>query len=228
MFTRYAIYYTPDVSTALAEFGADWLGWDSASGESSAHGEFGNGGIAEATKTPRKYGFHGTIKPPFRLVEGCTAEELAKALASLCAMSAPVVLEGMALARLGCFLALVPVGDVGSLAALAANAVQELDRFRAPATEAELAKRRKSRLSPAQDANLIAWGYPYVLDQFRFHMTLTGALDDIARANVHATLQKPLSNLDLTPYTMTGLTLLGEDSSGKFHQIQRFSLKGNA
>lgn len=228
MFTRYAIYYTPDVGTALAEFGTDWLGWDSASGESRAHGEFGNGGIAEATKTPRKYGFHGTIKPPFRLAEGCTAEELAKALATLCAQSAPVVLEGMALARLGRFLALVPVGDVGSLAALAANAVQELDRFRAPATEAELAKRRKSRLSPAQDANLIAWGYPYVLDQFRFHMTLTGALDDTARANVHATLQKPLSNLDLTPYTMTGLTLLGEDSSGKFHQIQRFSLKGNA
>ena len=223
MFTRYAIYYTPDARTPLAEFGADWLGWDSASGQDRPHG---SDDIAAMTQTPRKYGFHGTIKPPFRLAEGASADALAQALADLCAQAAPVTLDGLTLARLGRFLALVPTGDAAALAALAATAVQHLDLFRAPATAAELAKRRASRLSPAQEANLQAWGYPYVLDQFRFHMTLTGPLDATARAHAFAALQAPLSKLDLRPHHITGLTLLGEDEEGRFHQIRRYSLSG--
>jgi hypothetical protein len=121
---------------------------------------------------------------------------------------------------------LVPQGDVTALTALAARAVQELDMFRAAPNEAELAKRRTARLSAAQDAHLLRWGYPYVLDQFRFHLTLTGPLQAELAAQAETALAAPLAALDLAPYQITGLTLLGEDEAGKFHQIHRYDLTG--
>lgn len=226
MFTRYAVYYTPAPGTPLADFGASWLGWDSATGTRFVHPDIGAPDVATITATPRKYGFHGTIKPPFRLAEGCTVDGLTDALAMLCTSTAPVMLDGLGLARLGRFLALVPNGDAAALAQLAGRAVQELDMFRAPPTDAELAKRRAARLSPAQEAHLEKWGYPYVLDQFRFHMTLTGPLDADTSAAAIGALTPLVTKLDLTPYRIDGLTLLGEDDAGKFHQIHRYALAG--
>ncbi|MEO1557279.1 MAG: DUF1045 domain-containing protein [Pseudomonadota bacterium] len=226
MFTRYAIYYTPEPGTPLAEFGANWLGWDSAAGAARGHPQVEGLDIAQITATPRKYGFHGTIKPPFRLAEGMTAQGLADAVTALCADAAPVTLEGLELARLGRFLALVPAGDASALGTLAARAVQELDAFRAPPNEAELAKRRAARLSAAQEAHLMRWGYPYVLDEFRFHLTLSGPLDADVAERVETALGAPVAALDLTPYRISGLTLLGEDDTGKFHQIHRYALTG--
>lgn len=226
MFTRYAIYYTPEIGTPLAEFGANWLGWDTASGQPRALEQIDGIDIASITDTPRKYGFHGTIKPPFCLAEGTDAEDLDRALADICDGAAPVTLDGMDLAQMGRFLALVPIGETKALAKLAATVVQQLDRFRAPANEAELAKRRAAHLTSAQEANLVAWGYPYVLDQFRFHMTLTGRLDQDVRIKALAALEMRLSSLTLAPYRMASLTLLGADSAGMFHQIARYALRG--
>lgn len=225
VFTRYAIYYTPDTGSPLAEFGANWLGWESASGQLRAQTQIEDIDITAITETPRKYGFHGTIKPPFRLADGTDATELHQALAELCDAAAPVHLDGLELAAMGRFLALVPVGETKTLAELAATVVQRLDRFRAPATAQELAKRRAMHLSPAQEANLVAWGYPFVLDQFRFHMTLTGRLDQETRTKTRAALQNRISVLDLKPYSIASLTLLGEDSAGMFHHIARCALR---
>ncbi|MFL4468849.1 DUF1045 domain-containing protein [Tateyamaria armeniaca] len=226
MFTRYAIYYTPAPGTPLADFGARWLGWDSADGVARPHPKMNGLDVAHITARPRKYGFHGTIKPPFYLAEGTTAQGLSDAVDALCADAAPVALDGLKLSRLGRFLALVPSGDASDLAALAARGVQELDAYRAPPTEAELAKRRGARLSAAQEAQLVRWGYPYVLDQFRFHLTLTGPLDDETADHAQTALADPLSDLDLAPYHIDGLTLLGEDEHGKFQQIHRYTLSG--
>ncbi|WP_299701775.1 DUF1045 domain-containing protein [uncultured Tateyamaria sp.] len=226
MFKRYAIYYTPEPGTPLADFGARWLGWDSAGGVACAHPDIGDLDVAAVTETPRKYGFHGTIKPPFRLSEGQTADALKAALAVLCSDATAVSLDGLALARLGRFLALVPSGDASSLGVLAARAVQELDVFRAPPTDTELAKRRGANLSAAQDAYLVRWGYPYVLDQFRFHLTLSGKLDKPTITRVETALAPALAEFELSPYRIDGLTLLGEDENGLFHQIRRYALTG--
>lgn len=226
MFKRYAIYYTPEATSPLADFASAWLGWDSAAGAVVAHPSVNGLDVAAVTDTPRKYGFHGTIKPPFRLAQGQTLDVLTAALARLCADARPVTLDGLELARLGRFLALVPTGGTSSLAALAALAVQELDVFRAPPTEAELAKRRAGNLTPAQDAHLVRWGYPYVLDQFRFHLTLTGKLDKPTIALAENTLATCLAQLELSPYRIDSLTLLGEDTDGLFHQIHRYALTG--
>lgn len=65
-FRRYGLYYTPRPG-ALAEFGAAWLGWDPVAGQSMAHPAIDGlpRDISEITASPRKYGLHGTIKPPF-------------------------------------------------------------------------------------------------------------------------------------------------------------------
>ncbi|MEO0389721.1 MAG: DUF1045 domain-containing protein [Pseudomonadota bacterium] len=221
-YARYAIYYTPPAGTPLAEFGAAWLGWDSASGSEVPHPQLPGFDVAKLTQTPRKYGFHGTVKPPFRLAPGTTADGLAEATAKLCRSLAPVTLDSLTLTQLGRFLALTPTGNANALAALAARTVQELDSFRAAPTEAELAKRRAARLNPAQEAHLTRWGYPYVMDQFRFHLTLTGRLDN--PAPVAEALRPLIPRLE--PYVIASLTLLGEAPDGRFHALHSYALTG--
>ena len=135
---------------------------------------------------------------------------------------------GLAVRRLGRFLALRPLGDETALNALAAACVEALDPFRAPAGEAELARRRANGLSPAQDANLMRWGYPFVMDQFRFHITLTGRLSDDVLPEVEQALQQALTPLLPRPFTITDLALAGEAEDGQFHLIHRYTLSGQS
>ncbi|MEL6600002.1 MAG: DUF1045 domain-containing protein, partial [Pseudomonadota bacterium] len=118
MFDRYAVYFTPGGD--LARVGAAWLGWDLSTGATVPHPDVPGIDVEAATRTPRKYGLHATIKPPFRLAEGRTVEGLAKDLEAFCRAQPPVTFEGLALSRLGRFLALLPEGDQTHLSALAA------------------------------------------------------------------------------------------------------------
>ncbi|MGP6087182.1 DUF1045 domain-containing protein [Antarctobacter jejuensis] len=226
-FSRYAVYVTLPKGP-LSDFGSAWLGWNAATGERPdapivpglpmpAH---------EITATPRKYGLHGTIKPPFRLADGHSHDELHDAVAAFCAARAPVVLDGLALTRLGSFLALTPVGETDALSALAADSVRDLDPFRAPLTEDEMAKRRKSRLGARQEALLAKWGYPHVMEHFRFHITLSGKLDTARAEQVRAALLPQLEDRLPRPFTIDALTLCGEDQTGYFHELHRYALSG--
>ncbi|MCW8843936.1 MAG: DUF1045 domain-containing protein, partial [Rhodobacteraceae bacterium] len=174
----------------------------------------------------RKYGLHGTIKAPFRLADDTSLQDLENTLETLTKRLPPVTLDGLRLSRIGRFLALTVKGDQTPLADLAGAIVQELDRFRAPPTDAELARRRQARLSPRQEALLRQWGYPYVLDEFRFHITLTGRLAKGEADQVHTALAPHLTPLLPTPFTLPDLTLVGEDRAGMFHEIQRHPLSG--
>lgn len=224
---RFAIYYLP-APGPLADLAARWLGWDIEDGHPRPHPDLAGLPlpVAEITATPRKYGFHGTIKPPFRLAPGEDAGALQRAFGALCDRLAPVSLPGLALHRLGGFLALTPEGDTSALAALAARAVMDLDRFRAPPPEAELARRRARPLSPAQEANLAAWGYPYVMDEFRFHLTLTGNLAPAEASSVADILAPEIEPLLPRPFTVDTLCLVGSDAEDRFRLIERRVLGG--
>ncbi|TDK50550.1 DUF1045 domain-containing protein [Antarcticimicrobium luteum] len=227
-FQRYAIYYAPPAEAAWGRFATGWLGWDMEAGAEVPHPAVAGLPlpVEEITATPRKYGAHATLKPPFRLAEGKTRAQLEVACADLCAMLAPLRLDGLALARLGRFLALRPLGGTEALNALAARAVEALDPFRAPASEAELARRRAAGLSPAQEENLARWGYPYVMGEFRFHITLSGKLAKPALGTVEAALARDLGPLLPVPFGIDDLALMGEDAAGRFHLIHRYTLSG--
>ncbi|MDU8926507.1 DUF1045 domain-containing protein [Alisedimentitalea sp. MJ-SS2] len=224
-FTRYAVYYTPEPG-ALADFGARWLGWDAVSGKRCDHPDVADLPIEEITRAPRKYGFHATIRPPFTLSPGSDRETLASDLESLCRELAPVTLAGLGLARLGGFLALTPVGDTSALSDLAAAILRGLDHHRAQPSEAELSRRRGKGLRPSQEGNLIRWGYPYVLEDFRFHLTLTGRLPRAQADLVMAALRSQLSPLLPAPLIIHELCLFGEAPDGKFRLISRHKLCG--
>lgn len=229
-FERYGVYYLPDEEDALADFGAAWLGWDIDGGRATEPAEIAGlpRDIAALTEAPRRYGFHATIKPPFHLAEGEDADGLDAAMSGLCNGLAPAEADGLKLASYAGFVALLPTGEVSALNALAGEIVRGLDAFRAPPDEDELARRRRPGLSERQEANLAAWGYPYVMEDFAFHMTLTGHLPPAEAEAVIAALGPRLAPLLPEPFRVDAFCLVGEDGDGRFHLIHRYPLKGVA
>lgn len=221
-FKRYGLFVVPDGDLFAA--GSAWLGWDSEVGTALAHPKVSGlpATPEDLTATPRKYGFHGTIKPPFALVAGMTVDMLDAAARTFCETRAPVVIPALEVRRLGGFIAIIPAEPSDALAELAAATVQALDPFRAPASEGELARRRKAGLTERQEALLQQWGYPYVLEEFRFHLTLTGRAPnaDATRDALAAHFAPVLP----APFTVASLALMGEDAKGVFHLIHRYTL----
>lgn len=221
-YTRFAVYDLP-AEPELARRGAAWLGWDAEHGTNCEQPNMP--GLDDVTVTPRKYGFHGTLKAPFKLVDGVGLDELSSAVAALAMCTSAVRCDGLKITRLSRFLALVPTGDTTALSQLAARCVTSLDLFRAMPSDAELARRRSAGLTPEQDALLMKWGYPYVLDEFNFHITLTGALDTTELAQWQANASTFLPTLP-HPYSVDSLALVGERPDGRFELIERYALTG--
>src|SRR5690606_31420255 len=144
---RYAVYFAPAEDSALNRLASRWLGRCAYTGTRyppTGVGEITPAAQEEITAEPRRYGFHATLKPPFRLPQGRTATELLTAVESFAAARPRIILPGLRVARLGRFLALVPERASPELEALAADCVATFDRFRAPPGEAELARRRST------------------------------------------------------------------------------------
>jgi putative phosphonate metabolism protein len=182
MAPRFALYAAPAADHPLHDIAARWLGWDPETGarhpaEPAAGLDAGR--ISELTADPRQYGFHGTLKPPFYLAEGTDEGQLIMALETFAAARQPLHFP-LQPAALGSFLALRPATASAELDALAADCIRDFDRFRAPPSEQELTRRRSAGLSARQEQYLQQWGYPYVLDEFRMHFTLTGRIRDEA------------------------------------------------
>ena len=231
MSTRYAVYLAPPPDSPLWRFGSRVLGRDAATGEAIAG--FAPRGVSQAdwralTAEPRRYGFHATLKAPFALVEGAASEELESAVAQLAASVAPFDLGALQVSALsfggGGFLALTPAAPPPALGELEARAVRELDRFRAPPTAAELARRRPDRLTPRQRGYLSAWGYPYVLEEFRLHFTLSGAME--TPAPLAAAIAEAFAAAVVAPQVqIDALTLFVQQDGGDFRLRRRFALK---
>jgi hypothetical protein len=180
--TRYAIFFVPSPASALHQFGATALGYDSISGQAvggPSDDELAVSGLAreewrQLTAEPRKYGFHATLKAPFRLRGGISERDLGAEMVRFAAGHARPDRFAATIALLDGFVALVPSTPAPALALLAANCVRGFDRFRDGMTAAERSRRLAHPLTPRQIDHLDHWGYPYVFEDFRFHMTLTG------------------------------------------------------
>lgn len=225
MFERFAIFYTPGPG-AFADFGASWLGWDSARGCTVPHPPIDTVDVAALTAVPRKYGFHATLKAPFRLAQGADLAKLTAATDSFATRHAAVPLGQFTLTATHGFLALRPTCDPAALRRLATAIVTELDGFRAPLSDADIARRRKAGLTPQQDRQMLDWGYPYIFDDFHFHMTLSGALDSDSANALHPVLDRLLAPVVPDAPVLDAITLMGQDTDGMFHHIHRATLSG--
>jgi putative phosphonate metabolism protein len=220
---RYAVYVAPPPG-ALADATARWLGWDPASGQIFPPDTDLPFDQAQVTAAPRKYGFHGTLKAPFRLADGVDIAQLKTATDRLAASLPMVSVPLMKLSRLKGFLALIPAEPCAPLNQLAARVVMDLDPLRAPLNPAEFARRNPDSLSNRQRGYLDQFGYPYVLDELRFHLTLSDDLDPEPAVLVETHLKDLIVPHVETPFVISDLCLFGEDDKGRFHLIHRSPL----
>lgn len=224
---RYALYYAPAVDSALWRFGCATLGYDAFSGEdvSFAVPAGCNGETwPQLTAEPRRYGFHATLKAPFELGQGRGEGPLRSFAQQLAAGLAAVPLAGLTVAALGRFVALVPAEPSPALQKLAFDIVQAFEPFRAPLGAADLQRRLASPLTPAERAYLEAYGYPYVGEAFRFHMTLTGALPaDEVPAIASALTAAHAQAVPPGPIPIDRLVVFRQDDrAGRFRVIDSF------
>ncbi|MCB4767434.1 DUF1045 domain-containing protein [Ancylobacter sp. Lp-2] len=228
---RYAIYFAPPAKSPLWRFGSSVIGYDAETGREAplpALSRFTPERWRDLTAEPRRYGFHGTLKAPFRLAPGKDEADLRAVCARFAADRASFACAGVMLASIGRFFALKTVSTCSALNRLAAGAVAAFDDFRAPMTEAERERRLRAPLTERQKDYLGRWGYPYVLDDFRFHMTLTGPLDDADRAAAEEELAQLFAQSGADgPLIVGGIALYRQDGRAdggeRFRLIERYA-----
>jgi 2'-5' RNA ligase len=185
MAARYAIYYAPDAASALWRFGSSVLGYDARTGRNVPLLAPDGLSLAEwerATTDPRRYGFHATLKAPFRLSLGMSEAALLDTAERIAAGLRPVDLGecGVGVVAAGDtagFVAVTPASPPDALALLERAVVEQFEPLRAPLDPAERERRGPAQLTERQRQYLDRYGYPYVLEEFAFHMTLSGLLE---------------------------------------------------
>ncbi|MEJ1120436.1 DUF1045 domain-containing protein [Phyllobacterium sp. CCNWLW109] len=214
---RYAIYFTPPSSDPLLKVAANWLGRNAFTGQPVRPPQIRNLAHEEVTKlteSARRYGFHATLKAPFHLTEGVEERELLSALMHFASSMRPVEIPKLKIANLDGFFALVPEEPVAKLNQLANDIVVAFDRFRAPPSVAEIARRNPEKMSVSERRNLEQWGYPYVFDDFRFHMTLTNPVAEQDREKIAQMLSEFLEPVLEEPVEINNIALFIEAEPG--------------
>jgi putative phosphonate metabolism protein len=227
-FPRYAIYYAPAQGSFLDQFGAEMLGYDAWIGAALP---FASGVVEqvpdwrELTQDPRKYGFHATLKAPMSL-NGRRESELHAACADFARQPRLIPKIAPVVNPISGFIAVMPEGRSTELEQFAADCVRAFDPFRAPLAAEDRARRNPSRLTPRQVEYLDRWGYPYVMEEFRFHMTLTGRLDETRREAVLAMLRERFARLKLTELAIDRVALFKQaDAKARFEIIGDWQLR---
>jgi len=212
-FPRYAIYYAPEPGSTLDRLGSELLGYDAYRGVALSFSdgmEFTD--WRELTQDPRKYGFHATLKAPMALAPGKDEDQLLAACAAFAGEPRAIPVIEPVVDRISGFIALVPAKPSAVLQGLAADCVRAFDPFRAGLTENDRARRNPSKLSDRQVGYLDRWGYPYVFEEFRFHMTLTGRVDAYRAPGIVAMLRGRLLDVTREPLMVDRLALFRQDT----------------
>ena len=227
MFKRYAIYFVP--KGELAKFGRAWLGWDGRKSQYISSENAFSEPLADReyfTKKPRKYGLHATLKAPFRLQTTQNEPALRSAFHGFCNHQKPAASGNLTLSEQGGFISLRPQRQSAALFELGKNCLEAFDPFRAPLDQNDLNRRRNARLSPRQNDFLHQWGYPYVLQEFQFHITLSSRLSILQREKIIPALKNLLAHELDCPFIIAHLALMGEDRNGQFHILEEANLSG--
>ena len=174
MAPRFAIYFSPADDTQLALFGKAVLSRTATNilpldtDHEAAWGDL--------LGRPRHYGFHATLKAPFELSDASSEQRLLDAVEALAQTLSTCSLAGLKVKEFNGFAALAFDQQPASVAELARLCLLELEPHRAPLSDFDYQRRDPARLSPRQRQNLSDYGYHHVLEDFDFHMTLSGAL----------------------------------------------------
>jgi putative phosphonate metabolism protein len=228
-YPRYAIYYVSAPGSKLDRFGASLLGYDAFSGQDLP---FPIEIMQKApdwrdlTRDPRKYGFHATFKAPLSLADGRTEADILAACRSFADRPRPIPIISPVVNSISGFIAVIPAEPVADLEQLAADCTSEFDSFRAPLTPRDRARRNPSALTPRQRRYLDRWGYPYVMEEFRFHMTLTGRLDAERHEPILSMLRHHFSAFGVKTLAIDRLVLFRQErADSRFRILDHWRLR---
>ena len=213
---RYALYFAPHPDSPWGLFGREWVG-RCAFGGGNCTQQVPQGlderTFSRLTAGPRRYGFHATLKPPFRLASGRTLDSMASLLLEECQQEEGFEMPPLQVCELDGFLALVPEPmqeTTARLERIAARMVQVFDPWRESLTEEDRARRSPSRLDTRERELLERWGYPWVLDRFRFHLSLTGPLRGEQPVDIERLRAAAASRLPRDPLRFDAVCLFEE------------------
>jgi putative phosphonate metabolism protein len=227
-YPRYAIYFTSARGDVLDRFGAELLGYDAWTGGDLPFPSDVTGAEPdwrELTEDPRKYGFHATLKAPIALAEGKTEAGLLAACAALAETPRRIPVIAPVVDAISSFIAVIPKERSRELEQLAADCVIAFDDFRAPLAAEDRARRNPERLTERQCDYLDRWGYPYVMEEFRFHMTLTGRIQSPRRERVLSMLKRRFSAIDLERLAVDAISVFRQDDGqSRFRIVERWPL----
>ena len=220
---RYAIYYCPAQTSSLWQFGSAVLGYDSSRAVTVPYPEtelVTAEQFASWAERPGRYGFHATLKAPFHLRPGISEAELKEHVRELSTTLSRVALGHLDVTSIGAFVALTAASPNPELSRLASKCVDHLEPIRTPLSQADLERRMATQLSTRQIELLEFYGYPFVHDEFRFHMTLTGPLKSTERCMALEVLKTLYTPVD-QPTTIDAITLARQD-----HPTAKFVVSG--
>ena len=224
-FKRYAIYYAPIENCGLDVFGKCLLGWDPYKGEEITNSyppKLPNlQKFSRFVLTPKQYGFHGTIKAPFRLKDGYTYNDLENKVCEISKQIHSFYIDKLIIKKLGNFIALIPTNNL-KVNDVSNKFVEGLDYLRDELSENEIKKRNPIKLTSRQKKMLFKWGYPYVFNEFKFHLTLTSKLNIEEIDDVFKSLQNILTQFNLIKINFNSVCIFGQKSDEKFYFIKRF------
>lgn len=211
---RYAVYFCPSEASALGAFGREWFATTSVPGISPERW------LALMTDV-RRYSWHATLCAPFELAECTSYAQLREKAEDIAPQMEPFELP-LELAWLSGFLALRPTNNEMAVKALAERCVRHLNSLRAPLTEAAW-DRRVERLDDVERRLFREYGYPYVLERFRFHMTLSAPATVDEEQAMRAWLAPKL--IGRSTARVDALTICREQDPGKpFEYVERIPL----
>jgi putative phosphonate metabolism protein len=226
---RYAIYYAPEAGELLGRLGATWLGRDAEAGLALAQPAVPGVDVARLTAEPRRYGFHATLAPPFAPAPGVAEEAVLNVATTLAETLSPLRLPPLEVRQMGSFIALVQSADSAEVDELAAACVRAFHPLRAAPTATELDRRRKTGLSARQEALLTRWGYPYVFEEFRFHLSLTGPVNAAEADILLPAARAYFATACAMALSVAALTVFHEPAPGEpFKLLARYPLRGRA
>lgn len=186
MSERYALYFVPADDSSLAAFGARLFGrWPDGSAVSNP---LDLPQRLERTRRVARYGFHATLKAPFRLAPGRSESELLASVEDIGSRWRAASLHGLCVQAGSAHTSLrfgeqAPAESIRGVNQVARACVLDFDEFRAPLTDAERARRHPERLDARERALLERYGYPWILDRFAFHLTLSDQRQDDSDAD---------------------------------------------
>jgi hypothetical protein len=225
---RYAIYFIPSADSPTYQRVSAWLGYSILQEQTLSQREL-PADLHEFrgfTRHAALYGCHATLKPPFRLRAGLKEKHLLKIFKHFCRICRPIRCSGLRVDSIGRFLALTQSKNSKKLDELATDCVQTFDLFRDEISEAGFNKRQPEKLSPNQLKMLQQWGYPFVLDEFRFHITLSDPLPESSLSACKKALNNFLLPTFSDSFVIDSLSLCHQAHAGEpFRVLKTCTLK---